>query len=69
MFILWYAMSLVCILLSILLHDNFELFKFVIGFGFLGAFDMLICNIIIRLKKQTDYEEWTMKFNDRMSNM
>lgn len=62
MFIFWYIMALGITIFGIAGAIDTEPWVYAIGFGLLGEIDMLVCNIIIRLRKKSEFEEWAMKF-------
>lgn len=63
MFVIWYLMALVIIVTGAFIGSGVSNWHYVICFGLLGAIDMLVCNIVIRLRKKSEFEEWTMKFS------
>lgn len=64
MFIIWYLMALGIMVSGAFSRTGINFLIYVIGFGLLGAIDMLVCNIVVRLRKKSEYEEWIMEFND-----
>lgn len=69
MFTIWYCMAIGFIIFGAINGAEFRYLVYGIAFGSLGAIDMLVCNIVIRLKKKSEFEEWTIKFNEEMKRL